>query len=154
YTDAIVTLRPSQLQKLESLGLYYNSPEPAIIYIKCGFAINPIHTPRYPGNKHYLFADERARLKEIKGGRMRLYHSTAPACIALQSNWMCRSGWETMFQDTRRHILVALTELPNCRTNQPMPLGIQGEEVIYSLARDERRLASMMVALDRLLFYS
>ncbi|KAI3573454.1 hypothetical protein IWW34DRAFT_144155 [Fusarium oxysporum f. sp. albedinis] len=41
YTDAIVTLRPSQLQKLESLGLYYNSPEPAIICIKCGFAINP-----------------------------------------------------------------------------------------------------------------
>ncbi|KAJ4075853.1 hypothetical protein NW760_015391 [Fusarium oxysporum] len=32
-----------------------------------------------------------------------------------------------------------------------MPLGIQGDEVIYSLARDERRLASMMVALDRLL---
>ncbi|KAH7191033.1 hypothetical protein BKA60DRAFT_613064 [Fusarium oxysporum] len=32
-----------------------------------------------------------------------------------------------------------------------MPLGIQGEEVIYSLARDERKLASMIVALDRLL---
>jgi hypothetical protein len=32
-----------------------------------------------------------------------------------------------------------------------MPLGIQGDEVIYSLARDERRLVSMMVALDRLL---
>ncbi|KAH7142235.1 hypothetical protein DER46DRAFT_673704 [Fusarium sp. MPI-SDFR-AT-0072] len=56
-----------------------------------------------------------------------------------------------MFKDTRRDILVALTELPNRRTNQPMPLGIQGEEVIYSLARDERKLASMMVALDRLL---
>jgi hypothetical protein len=54
YTDAIVTLRPNQLQKLESLGLYYNSPEPAIIYIKCGFAINPIHARRYPGNKHYI----------------------------------------------------------------------------------------------------
>jgi hypothetical protein len=64
---------------------------------------------------------------------------------------MRRTGWETMFQDTRRDILVALAELPNCRTNQPMPLGIQGEEVIYSLARDERKLASMMVALDRLL---
>ncbi|WJG35730.1 uncharacterized protein FOBCDRAFT_140668 [Fusarium oxysporum Fo47] len=56
-----------------------------------------------------------------------------------------------MFKDTRRDILVALTELPNYRTNQPMPLGIQEEEVTYSLARDERRLASMMVALDRLL---
>ncbi|KAH7190458.1 hypothetical protein DER44DRAFT_816035 [Fusarium oxysporum] len=64
---------------------------------------------------------------------------------------MRRTGWEMMFKDTRRDILVALTELPNCRTNQPMPLGIQGEEVIYSLVRDERRLALMMVALDRLL---
>ncbi|SPJ82463.1 uncharacterized protein FTOL_09868 [Fusarium torulosum] len=56
-----------------------------------------------------------------------------------------------MFKDTRRDILIALTELPNRRTNRPIPLGIQGEEVIYSLARDERKLASMMVALDRLL---
>lgn len=64
---------------------------------------------------------------------------------------MRRTGWEMMFKDTRRDILVALTELPNRRTNQPMPLGVQGEEVIYSLARDERKLASMMVALDRLL---
>ncbi|KAG4279075.1 hypothetical protein FPRO04_13760 [Fusarium proliferatum] len=286
YTDAIVTLRPSQLQKLENLGLYYNSPEPAIICIECGFAINLTRAPRRPGDKHHipksarrglkpliyslnlpnpetlplrpngspphpyltvykgsackhcglrsisekvllahvkskhskdiklaawqqkrhwlrdhiqqglllqswsandirrswaitdnnpgrgslscstllqaspdavkhlaekLFADERARLKEIQGGLTSLHDSASPACIALQSNWMRRTGWETMFQDTRRDILVALTELPNCRNNQPMPLGIQGEEVIYSLARDERRLASMMVALDRLL---
>ncbi|KNB04657.1 hypothetical protein FOXG_06708 [Fusarium oxysporum f. sp. lycopersici 4287] len=286
YTDAIVTLRPSQLQKLESLGLYYNSPEPAIICVECGFAINPARAPRHPGDKHHitksarrglkpliyslnlpnpetlplrsngspphpyltvykgsackhcglrsisekvllahvkskhskdtklaarqqtrhwlsdhiqqglsfqswsandirrswiitdnnpsrgslpcstllqacpdavkllaqkLFADECARLGGVEGGRTRRYDSAAPVSIALQTNWMRRTGWETMFQDTRRNILVALTELPNCRTNQPMPLGIQGEEVIYSLARDERKLASMMVALDRLL---
>ncbi|KAH7186847.1 hypothetical protein DER44DRAFT_754195 [Fusarium oxysporum] len=286
YTDAIVTLRPSQLQKLESLGLYYNSPEPAIICVECGFAINPTRAPRHPGDKHHipksarrglkpliyslnlpnpetlplrpngspphpnltvykgsackhcglrsisekvllahvkskhskdiklaarqqtrhwlsdhiqqglsfqswsandirrswiiadinpsrgslscstllqacpdavkllaqkLFADECARLGGVEGGRTRRYDSAAPVSIALQTNWMRRTGWETMFQDTRRDILVALTELPNCRTNQPMPLGIQGEEVIYSLARDERKLASMMVALDRLL---
>ncbi|KAG6996471.1 hypothetical protein FocnCong_v014856 [Fusarium oxysporum f. sp. conglutinans] len=286
YTDAIVTLRPSQLQKLESLGLYYNSPEPAIICIECGFAINPTRAPRHPGDKHHipksarrglkpliyslnlpnpetlplrpngspphpnltvykgsackhcglrsisekvllahvkskhskdiklaarqqtrhwlsdhiqqglsfqswsandirrswiiadnnpsrgslpcstllqacpdavkllgqkLFSDECARLGGVEGGRTRRYDSAAPVSIALQTNWMRRTGWETMFQDTRRDILVALTELPNCRTNQPMPLGIQGEEVIYSLARDERKLASMMVALDRLL---
>ncbi|KAJ0129484.1 Retrovirus-related Pol polyprotein from transposon RE2 [Fusarium oxysporum f. sp. albedinis] len=98
-----------------------------------------------------LFDDECARLGGVEGGRTRRYDSAAPVSIALQTNWMRRTGWETMFQDTRRDILVALTELPNCRTNQPMPLGIQGEEVIYSLARDERKLASMMVALDRLL---
>ncbi|RKL06838.1 hypothetical protein BFJ70_g16974 [Fusarium oxysporum] len=54
YTDAIVTLRPSQLQKLESLGLYYNSPEPAIICVECGFAINPTRAPRHPGDKHHI----------------------------------------------------------------------------------------------------
>ncbi|KAJ9419623.1 hypothetical protein QL093DRAFT_2370617, partial [Fusarium oxysporum] len=56
YTDAIVTLRPSQLQKLESLGLYYNSPEPAIICVECGFAINPT-VPITTGNStqyHFL----------------------------------------------------------------------------------------------------
>ncbi|KAF5704802.1 hypothetical protein FMUND_12351 [Fusarium mundagurra] len=257
YTDAIVTLRPSQLQKLESLGLYYNSPEPAIICVECGFAIDPTRAPRHPGDKHHitksarrglkpllysvnlpnpetlplrpngspphqtlrkdiklaarqqtrhwlrdhiqqglsfqswsandirrswiitdnnpsrgslscstllqacpdavkllaqkLFADECARLGGVEGGRTRRYDSATPVSTALQTNWMRRTGWEMMFKDTRRDILVALTELPNRRTNQPLPLGIQGKEVIYSLARDERRLASMMVALDRLL---
>ncbi|EXK26089.1 hypothetical protein FOMG_17314 [Fusarium oxysporum f. sp. melonis 26406] len=54
YTDAIVTLQPSQLQKLESLGLYYNLPEPAIICIEYGFAINPTRAPRHPGDKHHI----------------------------------------------------------------------------------------------------
>ncbi|EMT73076.1 hypothetical protein FOC4_g10000348 [Fusarium odoratissimum] len=76
YTDAIVTLRPSQLQKLET-------------------------------------------------------------------------GWETTFENICRDILVALTELPNSRTDRPMPRGSSGGEVIYSLSRDERRLASMMATLDR-----
>ncbi|KAI3567768.1 hypothetical protein IWW34DRAFT_825181 [Fusarium oxysporum f. sp. albedinis] len=243
-----------------SLGLYYNSPELAIICIECGFAINPICALHYLGDKHHITKSacrglklliyslnllnletlplrpnglplhpnltvykgsackhcglcsisEKALLayvkskhsKDIKlaarqqtrywlsnyiqqglsfqswsvndirrswiiadnkpsrgslscrgveGGRTRRYDSAAPVSIALQTNWMRRTGWEMMFKDTRRDILVAPTELPNCRTNQPMPLGIQGEEVIYSLARDERRLASMMVALDRLL---
>ncbi|KAJ9419479.1 hypothetical protein QL093DRAFT_2565545 [Fusarium oxysporum] len=43
-----------KLQKLKNLGLYYNSPEPAIIYIKCGFAINPIRMPHHLGDKHYI----------------------------------------------------------------------------------------------------
>ncbi|RYC79901.1 hypothetical protein BFJ63_vAg17214 [Fusarium oxysporum f. sp. narcissi] len=65
YTDAIVTLRPSQLQKLESLGLYYNSPEPAIICIECGFAINPTRAPRHPGYKHHITKSARRGLKPL-----------------------------------------------------------------------------------------
>ncbi|KAF4333928.1 hypothetical protein FBEOM_12250 [Fusarium beomiforme] len=216
YTDAIVTLRPSQLQKLESLGLYYNSPGPAIICIECGFASNPTRAPRHPNltvykgsackhcglrsisekvllahvkSKHSkdiklaarqqkrrwlrdhiqqgllfqswsvndirrswvitdnnpgrgslscstllqaspdavkhlaqkLFAVERVTLGDIKGGHTRPYDSAAPACIALQTNWMRRTGWETMFKDTRRDILVALTELPNRSQTAPIP---------------------------------
>ncbi|KAJ9419384.1 hypothetical protein QL093DRAFT_2362299 [Fusarium oxysporum] len=34
-------LSPAKVQKLETLGLYYNSPEQAIICIKCGFALSP-----------------------------------------------------------------------------------------------------------------
>jgi hypothetical protein len=33
------TLPPAKLQKLESLSLYYNLPEAAIICTECGFAI-------------------------------------------------------------------------------------------------------------------
>ncbi|KNB18453.1 hypothetical protein FOXG_22240 [Fusarium oxysporum f. sp. lycopersici 4287] len=65
YTDAIVTLRPSQLQKLESLGLYYNSPEPAIICIGCSFAINPTRAPRHPGDKHHIPKSARRGLKPL-----------------------------------------------------------------------------------------
>ncbi|KNB16642.1 hypothetical protein FOXG_14459 [Fusarium oxysporum f. sp. lycopersici 4287] len=65
YTDAIVTLWPSQLQKLESLGLYYNSPEPAIICIECSFAINPTRAPRHPGDKHHIPKSARRGLKPL-----------------------------------------------------------------------------------------
>jgi hypothetical protein len=62
-------------------------------------------------------------------GHTRLYDSAAPACFALQPNLMRHAGWETTFKDTRRDILAALTELPNCRADRPMPLGILGEDV-------------------------
>lgn len=65
-----------------------------------------------------------------------------------------RTGYDVQagkktFDDICRDILVALTELPNSRTDRPMPRGSLGGEVIYSLSRDERRLASMMATLDR-----
>jgi hypothetical protein len=62
--EAIV-LRPSQLQKLENLGVYYNSAEPAIICIKCSFAINPTRAPRHPGDKHHVPKPARRGLKSL-----------------------------------------------------------------------------------------
>ncbi|KAM0361930.1 hypothetical protein ACHAPK_011646, partial [Fusarium culmorum] len=284
--EAIV-LRPSQLQKLENLGLYYNSAEPAIICIQCGFAINPTRASRHPGDKHHvpkpvrrglkslicslnlpnpetlplrpdgspphphltvhkgsackhcglrsvsekvllthlkskhnkeiklaarqhtrywlrdhiqqglsfqswaandirrswvvitennprcgslscdtllqaspdalrhfaqkLFADERARLGDAQRGYMKLHNGESPASCNLQTNWMRRTGWETLFKDTHRDILVSLAELPNYRNNRPTLLGTLEGEVLYSLARDERKLSLMVMALDRLL---
>ncbi|KAH7235308.1 hypothetical protein BKA59DRAFT_363362, partial [Fusarium tricinctum] len=51
--------------KLESLGLYYNSPEPAIIYVEYGFAINPTRVPRHLGDKHYIPKSARRGLKPL-----------------------------------------------------------------------------------------
>lgn len=98
-----------------------------------------------------LFAEEHARLENQHSGHQRLPTGEKPTSSALQTNWMRRTGWETILKDARHDILVSLAELPECRTNRPKPLGVLGGEVIYSLARDERRLVSMVAALDRLL---
>ncbi|KAM6513637.1 hypothetical protein FALCPG4_016020 [Fusarium falciforme] len=98
-----------------------------------------------------LFAEEHARLENQQSGHQRLPTGETPTSSALQTNWMRRTGWETILKDARHDILVSLAELPDCRTDRPMPLGVLGGEVIYSLARDERRLALMVAALDRLL---
>ncbi|KAH7243761.1 hypothetical protein B0J15DRAFT_428922, partial [Fusarium solani] len=98
-----------------------------------------------------LFAEEHACLENQQSGHQRLPTGETPTSSALQTNWMRRTGWETILKDARHDILVSLAELPDCRTDRPMPLGVLGGEVIYSLARDERRLASMVAALDRLL---
>ncbi|EMT68730.1 hypothetical protein FOC4_g10000309, partial [Fusarium odoratissimum] len=62
-----------------------------------------------------------------------------------------RTGWETTFRDAHRDILVHLTELPYSAANQALPLGVVEREAIVSLARDERKLVSIMAELDRLL---
>jgi hypothetical protein len=99
-----------------------------------------------------LFDEERARLEHRQSGDPMLYGSRALASSStLQTNWMRRAGWEGLFQDARRDILVSLTELPARRTDRSLALGVIDGQAICSLARDERKLASMMTALDRLL---
>ncbi|KAM6505404.1 hypothetical protein FSOLCH5_014623 [Fusarium solani] len=46
------TLPLAKLQKLETLSLYYNLPEAAIICTKCGFALSPKRASEHPGKKH------------------------------------------------------------------------------------------------------
>ncbi|KAM5527061.1 hypothetical protein FOXYSP1_20573 [Fusarium oxysporum f. sp. phaseoli] len=51
--------------KSSSLSLYYNSPEPAIICIKCRFAINHTRAPWYPGDKYHISKSARRGLKPL-----------------------------------------------------------------------------------------
>ncbi|KAH7231216.1 uncharacterized protein BKA55DRAFT_696108 [Fusarium redolens] len=98
-----------------------------------------------------LFTEEHVRLANQQSGDQRFCGKETPASSALQTNWLRRTGWETTFRDAHRDILVRLTELPHCTANRSSPLRVVEGEVIFSLARDERKLVDMMAALDRLL---
>lgn len=56
---------PSQIQKLESVGLFLNRPEPAIICKQCGFAIHPNRVLRHPGDTHDVSKPARRGLKAV-----------------------------------------------------------------------------------------
>ncbi|KAF4336909.1 hypothetical protein FBEOM_9224 [Fusarium beomiforme] len=55
----------AKLQKLKSLGLFYNLPEAAIICIKCGFALSPNRASEHPGKKHGIARSARHGLKSL-----------------------------------------------------------------------------------------
>ncbi|KAJ3454554.1 hypothetical protein MRS44_013154 [Fusarium solani] len=57
------TLPLAKLQKLETLSLYYNLPEAAIICTKCGFALSPKRASEHPGKKHGIARSARHGLK-------------------------------------------------------------------------------------------
>ncbi|RGP58116.1 hypothetical protein FSPOR_11930, partial [Fusarium sporotrichioides] len=58
-------LSPAKVQKLETLGLYYNSPEQAIICMKCSFALSPRRASEHPGKKHGIARSARHGLKPL-----------------------------------------------------------------------------------------
>lgn len=96
-----------------------------------------------------LFAEEHERLQGEPGS------PKAPGVNIptpdLETNWMRRTGWQTTLANARRDILVSLTEIPQRNPDRPFQLGIINGQTLYSPVEDERRLALMMVALDRLL---
>lgn len=59
------TLPLAKLQKLETLSLYYNLPEAAIICTKCGFALSPKRASEHPGKKHGIARSARHGLKPL-----------------------------------------------------------------------------------------
>ncbi|CAM1507685.1 Fc.00g073260.m01.CDS01 [Cosmosporella sp. VM-42] len=97
-----------------------------------------------------LCAEEHTHLA-VQRGAQRAYEPGMPTTSTLMTNWMRRTGWQAIFGDARRDILVSLVQLPCTIADQALHLGTLGDETLYSPARDERRLVLVVAALDRLL---
>lgn len=77
---------------------------------------------------------------------------------ALETNWMRRTKWESLFSRARKDVLVALNQLPCRIAGEPQPLRIvlrnhQDDgplQVIESPAEDEDKINTMLAAMDRL----
>ncbi|EAQ90199.1 hypothetical protein CHGG_06818 [Chaetomium globosum CBS 148.51] len=72
---------------------------------------------------------------------------TSPPDLALQTNWMRRTGWLETFQGARRDVLVRLA-LPPCQEGDGLRLSAPGDETtIRSTREDEDRLGRVASAL-------
>lgn len=65
------------------------------------------------------------------------------------TNWMRRTGWETIFEKAHRGFLVALLELPR-PCSGPLVLFTSSDAIIESSEKDEMKLYRIVAALDRL----
>ncbi|KJZ71103.1 hypothetical protein HIM_09522 [Hirsutella minnesotensis 3608] len=73
----------------------------------------------------------------------------APEHAVMMTNWMRRTGWEDTFRGACRGALVSLAELPVPHLG-PLRLTTQDGTVMESSEADEKRLAVMVTAVDRL----
>lgn len=72
-----------------------------------------------------------------------------PLSPILVSNWMRRTGWEALFANANRRLLIALYQTP-MKADGPYYLGTYEGKPIESPASDEARLCAIIHALDRL----
>jgi hypothetical protein len=68
--------------------------------------------------------------------------------MALNTNWMRRTSWAKTFAGANRKLLVELAR-PSCVARGGLYLGTYSDRKLYSSKKDERRLALMIDALDR-----
>lgn len=75
--------------------------------------------------------------------------------FAERSPWIERIGWEDTYRDLNRAVLLSLLGLPSRSGHSDLHLGhhvLGGQEVaIVSLAKDEQRIAVLLVLFDQLM---
>ncbi|KAK1973192.1 hypothetical protein LZ30DRAFT_775993 [Colletotrichum cereale] len=73
--------------------------------------------------------------------------ATGPVDIAFQTGWMRRTGWDLMFDGTRRDFLVRMSELPAVGADVRNP-NAEDDMPYVSTAEDEARLQRIVSAVD------
>jgi len=67
---------------------------------------------------------------------------------ALHRPWLQRTGWVSLFQHTRRDILINLTQSPQRLANTALPLGSYNGVNLTSSSEDEAKLRQVSNAID------
>lgn len=68
--------------------------------------------------------------------------------MALNTNWMRRTGWAETFAGAERRLLVRLAQFP-VAIAQDLHLGLYGSLDLYSCKEDEYRLSLLVAAMDQ-----
>lgn len=84
------------------------------------------------------------------GGGGQQTDKTSAASAALMSSWMRRTGWDDLFKDAHRDVLITLLTPPYTHSSSLRP-AIHNGRTLVSPAADEDKLRLMMAALDRLI---
>lgn len=98
----------------------------------------------------YEICEEERHNLDRTSGSSRQAAEEAESDPAMLNNWLRRTGWQATFAGTRRDVLVSLSELPGVPPRE-LPLGTHDGAALVSPAWDERKLAMISAAVDRLL---
>jgi hypothetical protein len=91
-----------------------------------------------------LHLDERERLISSR----KVTNDIGSCDMALNTNWMRRTGWAETFAGADRKLLVQLAQIPRDEERN-LALGIYDGIAMYSSSKDECQLSYLVTALDR-----
>jgi hypothetical protein len=91
-----------------------------------------------------LHHDERKRLTDYQSAT----NETGSCNIALNTNWMRRTGWAETFADADQKLLVQLPQIPR-NTEKDLALRVYNGVPMHSRREDESKLSYLVTALDQ-----